>query len=99
MFVRMLWGRLRVGMWGDYENYYNEHIEPITKDIDGFRGRQLLQSTENPDEGMSIAMWDSLDALRQYDRSRERQEAARGVEHLYTGEYWVRNFELKSSVV
>ena len=99
MFVRMLWGRLRVGMWDEYESYYNEHIEPITQGIDGFRGRQLLQSTENPDEGMSITMWDSLDALRQYDLSRERQEAARGVEHLYTGEYWVRNFEIKSSAV
>ena len=99
MYVRMLWGRLRVGMWGEYERYYNDHIEPLTQGIEGFRGRQLLRSAENPDEGVSVTLWDTLEDLRNYDRSPQRQEAARGAEHLYTGEYWIRNFEVKSSTI
>lgn len=99
MYVRMTWGRLRYGMWDEYEQYYNDHIEPITEGRPGFKGRQLLRSSENPDEGMIITLWDTLDELQAYARHPARQEAARGVEHLYTGEYWVRNFEVRSSSV
>jgi len=99
MYVRMLWGRLRQGGWDEYERYYNEHIEAVTQGVRGFLGRQLLQSTENPDEGMSVTLWDSLEALRAYATSPRRQEAARGIDHLYVGEYWVRNFEIRSSTI
>ena len=99
MYVRIVWGRLKLGVWDEYERYYNENMEPITQGIEGFRGRQLLQSTENPDEGMSITLWDTLEALRNYDRSPKRQEASRGAERFYVGEYWVRNLEIKSSTL
>ncbi len=99
MFVRVLWGKLRHGMWDEYEAYYNSHVPGMTTGVPGFKGRQLMQSTENPDEGMSITLWDSLESLRAYDRNPKRQAAARGAEHLYTGEYWVRNFEIKSSTI
>ena len=69
MYVRMIWGRLKRGAWGEYVSYYNDAADRITKDLQGFKGRQLLRSTENPDEGMSITVWDNLDALREYDRS------------------------------
>ena len=75
MYVRMLWGRLRPGMWNEYERLYNEHIEQITQGMSGFQGRQLLQSAENPDEGVSVTLWDSLEALRDYERSPRRQDA------------------------
>ena len=99
MYVRVLWGRLRQGMWDEYERYYSEHIEPVSRGMEGFRGRQLLQSTESPEEGMSITMWDTLEALRGYDADPRRQEVGKGVQHMYTGKYWVRNFEIKMSTV
>ncbi len=46
---------------------------------------------------MSVSFWDTMEDLQAYDRSSERQQAAREVEHLYTGEYWVRIFEVQSS--
>jgi len=97
MYIRMLWGRLRRGMWDEYEKYYNDHIEPLTRGRNGFRGRQLLRSAENPDEGMSVTVWDTRQDLDNYDRSPERQQASREVDHMYTGEYWVRIFEVRSS--
>ena len=99
MYVRMLWGRLRRGSWAEYERLYNENAARADQTIDGFRGRQLLQSTENPDEGLSITMWDTPEALRSYGRSPVREENTRKAEHLYTGEYWIRNFEVKSSTI
>lgn len=99
MYVRMIWGRLKRGAWNEYVSHYNEAADRITKDVKGFKGRQLLRSTENPDEGMSITVWDNLDALREYDRSQPRTEASRSVDHLHTGEYWVKIFEIESSTL
>ena len=48
MYVRMIWGRLKRGAWGEYVSYYNEAADRITKDLQGFKGRQLLRSTEKP---------------------------------------------------
>ena len=97
MYVRMVWGRLRLGTWDEYERYYNEHIDRVTRDMPGFRGRQLLRSTENPDEGMSVTFWNTHEDIRNYDGSPQYQVAAREVEHLYTGEYSVRLYEIRSS--
>ena len=97
MYVRMVWGRLRLGTWDEYERYYNEHIDRVTREMPGFRGRQLLRSTENPDEGTSVTLWDTLEDIRNYDGSPQHQQAAREVEHLYTGEYSVRQYEIRSS--
>ena len=99
MYVRMLWGKLRHGMWDEYEKYYNDHIEPVTREIGGFRGRQLLRSTENGDEGLSLTLWDTQEAMQSYDRSPNRQEAGKGMEHMYSGEYWVKHFEIRSSTI
>ena len=96
MYVRMIWGKLKRGSWDDYSRIYHEIVDGITKDTKGFRGRQLLRSTENADEGLSVTIWDNLDDLRAYDRSAGRQEATRKVEHLHTGDYWVRTFEVES---
>ena len=99
MYVRMLWGRLKTGMWDEYEKYYNEHMNQLTEGMDGFRGRQLLRSTENPDEGLSITLWETLDAIHAYTRDPRYTEVSRGIQDLYVGEYWVRQFEIKSSTV
>ena len=99
MFVKVFWGRLRPGKWEEYEKLYNEHISRVSEGLTGFKGRQLLRSTENPDEGVSITMWDTLEDLREYDQSDERQRAAGAAEHLYTGEYWQRNFEVTASSI
>ena len=63
----------------------------------GFSGRQLLRSTKNPDEGVSITYWDTQEDVENYDKSPQRQENARAADHLYAGEYWVKHFEVRSS--
>ena len=60
----------------------------------GLRERQLLRSTEDPDEGISVSIWDSLEDLLEYERGDFRQQLAKEVEHLYRGEYWVKHFEV-----
>ena len=49
-------GKLRRGSWEEYSRIYHETVDDITKDTKGLCGRQLLRSTENPDEGLSVTM-------------------------------------------
>jgi heme-degrading monooxygenase HmoA len=93
MYVRMVWGKLRPGAWGEYERHYHERVAGAG-DVKGLRERQLLRSTEDLDEGISISVWDTLEDLRNYETGEFRQTLAREVEHLYRGEYWVKHFEI-----
>ena len=94
MYIRMVWGSLRPGSWEEYERHYTERVAASSPEIKGLRQRQLLRSSEDPDEGVSISVWDSLDDLLTYERGEFRGTLAREVEHLYRGEYWVKHFEV-----
>ncbi len=96
MVVRMFWGKLRMGKWEEYERYYNETVVPTTPRMERFRGRQLLRRLENPDEGISLTFWENSQDLEKYARSPKRQKVARASESLYTGEYWVKHYEVRS---
>lgn len=96
MVCRIFWGKLRLGKWAEYERYYNDVVVPATANMPGFRGRQLLQSSENPDEGVSLTFWETKQDMEQYVASQARANMVKGAENLYTGEYWVKDFEVKS---
>ncbi len=95
MYVLVAWGKLRLGTWEQYEHFYNERVVASTQGVKGLRERQLLRSTEDPDEGMSISYWDSQEDLLNYERSEVRQSLAQEAEHLYRGEFWVKHFEVQ----
>ena len=94
MYIRMVWGSLRPGSWEEYERHYRERVTASSTDVKGLRQRQLLRSSEDPDEGVSLSVWDSLDDLVSYERGEFRGTLAKEVEHLYRGEYWVKHFEV-----
>jgi heme-degrading monooxygenase HmoA len=97
MFVRIFWGRVKPGAWDEYEEHYNNTIMPVWERAKGFIGRQLLRSSDNLDEGISITYWENREAVEAYERSPERKKNAQSVNHLYSGEYWVKRFEVRSS--
>jgi heme-degrading monooxygenase HmoA len=93
--VMVAWGKLRLGTWDEFEKFYKERVEPTTKTVMGLRERQLLRSLEDPDEGMSVSIWEFQEDLLNYERSEIRQTLAKEVEHLYRGEFWVKHFEVR----
>lgn len=99
MFARVLSGKLRPGMWDDYERYYNEKVVPPTEKMKGFRERRLLRSLDNPNEGVSICVWETREDMENYVRSIERQTIVREAEKLFAGAYSVREFEIRISAV
>ena len=97
MYVRIVWGLLRPGKWTEYERHFNDRVAIHNGDIQGLRERQLLRSIRDPDEGVSVSIWESKEGMLSYGKSELRQELANEVEHLYQGEYWVKHFEVCSA--
>ena len=60
--------------------------------------RQLLQCAQNPDEGISFSVWDTLEDLDAYESSETHQAFAKEVEHLYQGDYWVKTIEFPQTL-
>ena len=96
MFIRMVWGKLRAGSWEEFERHYHERVATGAPPK-GLKERQLIRSTEDPDEGISVSVWDTLGDLRAYETSEIRANSARQGEHLYRGEYWAKHFEVAST--
>ena len=75
----MSWGMLRLGNREEYERYYNETEVPTTAKMERFRGRQLLRSLENPDEGILLTFWENSQDLeknaRTLDAKKLREQA------------------------
>ena len=100
MYLRMSWGSIRAGYWDEYRSFYNERVAPSTRGVKGLSQRQLLRSTENPDEGISLSLWETLEDLTAYERSETRRNLIQDAEHLHhpwsyaRGEYWVKHFEV-----
>ena len=95
--IMMAWGKLRLGSWDQYERFYRDHVLQGGGAVDGLKDRMLLRSTEDPDEGISVSLWDNEEALLRYERSDVRRSMAQEVENLYRGQFWVKHFQVTDS--
>ncbi len=96
--IMMAWGKLRLGSWNEYEDFYrNQVFQGNGRAVEGMSDRLLLRSTEDPDEGISVSVWNSEEALLRYERSDLRRGIAQEVEGLYRGEFWVKHFQVTDS--
>lgn len=95
--IMMAWGKLRLGSWDQYEQFYRDQVLQGGGAVDGLKDRMLLRSTEDPDEGISVSLWDNEEALLRYERSDIRRSMAQEVENLYRGQFWVKHFQVTDS--
>jgi heme-degrading monooxygenase HmoA len=91
-YLRLTWGKLRLGAWDQYESMHKKTVEPTVKTIKGLQMRELLRSTEDPDEGISVTLWETEEDMNNYEGSELHQSIAKESEPLYRGEYWVKKF-------
>ena len=99
MYARIHWGKIKAGMWDEYEKYYNQKVVKSTEGMKGFRGRRLLRSVEDPEEGISISLWETQEDLKSYVDSTQRKTLGQEAERLYAGDYWVKHYEIRSSTI
>ena len=95
MLARVAWGKVKPGTWEEYERVYREEILPASQDVPGLRYRELLRGVEDPDEGMSLTLWDGREDLDAYEQGPLYRRFLERVTPFYVGEYWIKHFELR----
>lgn len=95
MFAHVAWGRLKEGAWEEYERIWSEVVLPTVGEIPGLERRMLIHSTEDPDEGMSLSLWDSADSLQNYIDSGQLDQLSSRLAHVYKDEWWLKSFEVR----
>jgi heme-degrading monooxygenase HmoA len=95
MYARVAWGKVKPGTWAEYERLYREEILPASRDVKGLHFRELLQGSDDADEGISLTLWESKEDLEAYERSELYQRFVDRARAFYVGEYWVKHFDVR----
>ena len=69
MVIRITWGKLRSGAWGDFERTYRENVLTKGKSLKGLRGRWLAQDAADKDTGFAVSLWDNPADMQAYEQS------------------------------
>jgi heme-degrading monooxygenase HmoA len=94
MLIRITWGRLRAGAWGDFERTYRAKVNE-GKTVKGLRGRLLVQDTADKDAGFAMSLWDNLADMETYEQSELYQEVMATLQPFFVGEYKAYRCEVK----
>ena len=95
MFARIAWGKVKPGTWDDYERLYKDEILPKTREVKGLHFRELLRGADDPNEGISLTLWESREDLDAYERSDLYNGLVDHARAFYVGEYWVKHFDVR----
>ncbi len=68
MFLRVISGRLKAGTWVEFERAYLGAMSDAGS-IEGLCGRWLTRDLDDPDAGVTISLWVSIEAMRKYEAS------------------------------
>lgn len=63
MHMNITWGRVKPGMWPEYERLFLQ-ADASTQDLPGFYCRWLLSDLDDPDSGFALSLWDSAENLQ-----------------------------------
>lgn len=93
MHVRLSWGKVRAGTWPEYEKAYQACLGD--RPIDGLIVRYLIQSTDDPDEGWSLSVWDDADSADAYENSPRFADVTSPLRPYWIGEFTTRHGDVR----
>ena len=68
MYIRILSLNIQPGKFDNFQKIYTNEIIPVLKKVKGCRYVYLTGSDDNPDEAISITIWDSRDDAGKYEK-------------------------------
>ena len=95
MFARVAWGKVKPGTWEEYERLYRDDILPSTRNVQGLVFRELLRGADDPNEGISLTLWERREDLDAYEQSDLYQGLVDRARAFYVGDYWVKHFDVR----
>jgi heme-degrading monooxygenase HmoA len=95
MMLRIIHGKLKPGSWHSYERAYKDVMKSAGK-ILGLRGRWLAQSTDDPDAGYTISLWQSEADMRAYEKGDILQKTILPqLKPFFSGDYATTRCEVR----
>jgi heme-degrading monooxygenase HmoA len=94
MVIRITWGKLRAGAWGEFERTYRSVITK-SKNVRGLRGRWLAQDSGDKDTGFAVSLWDNLSDMQTYEQGELYKEITAPLQPFFVGEYKTYRCEVK----
>ena len=94
MVIRITWGRLRAGVWNEFESAYRANVID-GKTVEGLRWRFLVQDSGDKDTGFAMSLWDNLGDMETYEQSAVFKEFLATLEPFFVGEYKTHRCEVK----
>lgn len=85
MIVRMIVAKVAPDQAETARRVWKDHCAPLMIGVAGCVSEQLLASTEDPGEIISMAMWDSQEAIDAYRKGPEHEEIQRRTRELLSG--------------
>jgi heme-degrading monooxygenase HmoA len=95
MVIRITWGKLRAGVWSEFERTYRANVITKDKTVKGLRGRLLAQDSGDADTGFAMSLWDNLGDMQTYEQSALYNEIVASLEPFFVGEYKTYRCEVK----
>ena len=95
MVIRVTWGKLRAGAWGEFERTYRENVLTKGKNLKGLRGRWLAQDEADQDTGFAVSLWDNLADMQAYEQSALYREIMAPLQPFFVGDYKTYRCDVK----
>ena len=84
--LRITRGKVKPGTWDQYEAVLRETIAAAGQ-VPGLLSRTLARDADDPDSGFAISLWDSEEALAQYESSQATDQARAKLHRFFVGDY------------
>ena len=99
MYVRILSIKIEDNKLEEFKRLYSEIIFPSLKETEGCQNVFLIESVNEPDEFISVSIWDSKDAADNYEASDKFRVLTERVSHTFSKLYlWKMFFEKEHGV-
>jgi heme-degrading monooxygenase HmoA len=95
MVIRITWGKLRAGVWDEFERTYRANVVTKGKNIKGLRGRWLAQDAGDKDTGFAVSLWDTLSDMQAYEQGALYREITAPLQPFFIGDYNTYRCEVK----
>ena len=92
--VRITRGKVRPGTWDEFE----AALHQVARDVGfapGLVSRSLVRNMDDPDEGYTISVWESAQAVRDYEESELAKILTPHIRSFFTGDYRTDRCEIR----
>jgi heme-degrading monooxygenase HmoA len=94
MYVRLFKAKVQDEMLNECRNIYNKEILPVLKEIKGCRCAYFVEDIQNPNQAISLTIWDGKKEADNYEKSGLFEKLVSKVEHTFSPLYqWKLAFE------